>query len=303
MFKQNFRKIGGVNLLSIRNENGAGIELIPDYGAVIYQMYLSENAVPVLDKFIDEKDIVDNPRYKQTLLFPFPNRLKDGRFADNGQVYQFPINESDHNNALHGLVYNKKFNIVELSLEKDKASLSLIYQYRGGYKYYPYPFNLTISYTITEQELGITLEVENVGNLDFPYGIGWHPYFRTTKPIGVAAPDSSLQEVNERMLPTGKESIYTFHDVPTPLTASLDNAFRLPDNENFNVKMTGFENIKLNFSADSSFRFFQIYTPANYITAIEPVTCNINALNTGDGLLWLAPGQTATHSCGLQLMA
>ena len=41
-------------------------------------------------------------------------------------------------------------------------------------------------------------------------------------------------------------------------------------------------------------------TEAAPAVAIEPVSCAVNAFNTGDGLRWLAPGESWSASWGLR---
>ena len=63
--------------------------------------------------------------------------------------------------------------------------------------------------------------------------------------------------------------------------------------------------------ADEVFGWAQVFSPSNFpgagqagcqrkAVAIEPMTCAVNAFNTGDGLRWLDPGETWTASWGLR---
>src|SRR6266436_4622520 len=36
------------------------------------------------------------------ILFPFPNRIRDGRFTWAGHTYQLPLNDPAQKNAIHG---------------------------------------------------------------------------------------------------------------------------------------------------------------------------------------------------------
>lgn len=51
--------------------------------------------------------------YASSILFPFANRIKDGDTPYNNLKYKFQCNEIDKNNALHGFVYNKPFDVIE----------------------------------------------------------------------------------------------------------------------------------------------------------------------------------------------
>ena len=62
--------------------------------------------------------------------------------------------------------------------------------------------------------------------------------------------------------------------------------------------------------ADPDFGWAQVYSPSNFpgpgkpdqrkAIAIEPMTCAVNAFNTGAGLRWLEPGETWSASWGLR---
>ena len=57
-----------------------------------------------------------NVNYASAVLFPFANRIKDGAYTFEESSYQLDCNESERNNAIHGLVYNKNFELVDKDL-------------------------------------------------------------------------------------------------------------------------------------------------------------------------------------------
>ena len=60
--------------------------------------------------------------------------------------------------------------------------------------------------------------------------------------------------------------------------------------------------------ADENFGYVQVYTSRSFATstasdvaiAVEPMTAPANALNTGRGLRWLAPGESWSASWGIR---
>lgn len=302
MYKADRYQKGDFEVFKISREGGPAIELIPARGGVLQQIYLGSEAKPVLHSFDSAGDLLDNDKFKQTLLFPFPNRLKDGRYMYENMTYAFPVNEPDRGNALHGLVYGEEFVVTEVDLRQDLGKIEITYIYHGQHEAYPFPFTLRTIYEISEAGFVLKAHIENTGYRALPYGFGWHPYFKTDERAIFRGQEAKLQEVNERLLPTGEESLYDFGKEQRTLTESLDNAFRISENESLNLELGHFKGQMISLKADKSFRFFQVYNPAPNIVAVEPVTCNINAMNNGDQLLHLGAGENREHRIEISLL-
>ena len=71
-------------------------------------------------------------------LFPFANRIKDGLYSFNEIEYQLEINQKEENNALHGLVYNKPFKVINKEVSDNEASIKLEYEELNESKGFPY---------------------------------------------------------------------------------------------------------------------------------------------------------------------
>jgi len=85
--------------------------------------------------------------YASSILFPFANRIKDGIYNFNQKEYQFEINQQEENNALHGLVYNKNFEILSENVTENEASVKLIYTETNKAKGFPYTYTIQLQYT------------------------------------------------------------------------------------------------------------------------------------------------------------
>ena len=55
------------------------------------------------------------------ILFPFPNRIRDGRFAWEGKEYQLPTNDPSGKNAIHGFACRKPWRVVEQGADASSA--------------------------------------------------------------------------------------------------------------------------------------------------------------------------------------
>ena len=89
--------------------------------------------------------------------------------------------------------------------------------------------------------------------------------------------------------------------------AELDTAFTDLEqaNNRFEHRLTAPDGRGVVLWADPAFCWAQVFSPSIFpidgprkAVAVEPVTCGINALNTGEGLIWLEPGDELVRSLG-----
>ena len=105
-------------------------------------------------------------------LAPWPNRVADGRWMLDGQVQQLDLTEVARMNALHGLLRNTEYRLVD----RHEASVTLgarIYPQHG----YPFLVDTGITYALTEDGLDTTHTATNLSDRPAPVAFGTHPFF------------------------------------------------------------------------------------------------------------------------------
>lgn len=228
--------------------------------------------------------------YASSILFPFANRIKDGIYNFEGNDFQFHINETGNNNALHGLVFNKTFRVVNQKETENFASITLEYVENKESIGFPYTYAIQLEYIIKKDALDINVLVKNTGTKVFPFTIGWHPYFISSDLFNSTLNFDSDKQIafDDRCITTGvntieNESVFEVKD------KQLDDCFILNSNKTqFNTP-----NYKLLISASSKENFLQIYTPSRANTiAIEPTTGVSDSFNNKIGLQTLKPNNT-----------
>ncbi|MFY0605432.1 MAG: hypothetical protein JXR10_01885 [Cyclobacteriaceae bacterium] len=278
-------------------ENGQILLTVaPLFGAKLSLLKLKANDewYDVLWETTDD-DLENNTWYKQSILFPYPNRLKDGKYTFNGVSYQFPINEAEKQNQLHGLLYNEPFELVEAKVEEGIAIISLKYVEKGQKSYYPFAYDFTVTYRYSGDKLETSFGVTNKGASAMPFGIGWHPYFQIndlpkSKTRFEAGKAEAIELVPPRSLPTGKRTSVDSLDFDLSNVA-LDDAFLLTDDLSYRLQVK--EGPALCFECGEGFDYLQVFTPEGEESiAIEPMTCNVNAFNNEEGLRVLAPADS-----------
>lgn len=289
------------------DKTGNGFSLVPDFGATLLE--LNFNHKNILDSYRNAEELKNGDWSKSAVLFPFPNRLNDGKYVVNGKEYQFPINEKERNNALHGLGFDKVFEIKEIAAQEDFASIACIYESEGENPAYPFSFLFEIIFTIkNSNEFEVEIYFTNQTTHAIPVGLGWHPYFI----LDEKSNDSWLQMpackevlVNDKMIPTGvKNDFKEFEKLNKIGERSIDTCFELRNKrDNANILLQG-QYGKINYwqeTGDRMWNFFQIFTPPHRKSvAIEPMTCNIDAFNNQDGLVMLESERKMGGKFGVQ---
>ncbi len=272
----------------------------PAFGANILQLFLDLNGkrVPVFDGFKNESQMIANEKSRGIHLAPFPNRIKNGNYVFEGKKFQLPINKPKENNAIHGFVWNQKFELREQTTDSNAARMLFEYQYEGETEGYPFPFVINYLYELNDEGLTIEVNVRNTGTSSLPLGIGWHPYFSFgtgVESLKLQLPDCRSLAVDQQMIPTGERAEYEHFKFPEAIgKTEFDTAFELKgEPESFTTKLfEPEEKITLQLVQSASFRFLQVYLPPDRNSiALEPMTCPANAFNSGEGLIVLKSGE------------
>lgn len=310
MYKQQKEQFGDFLKYTFFNEaSGNGFSLVPEVGGTILEILLKGEQI--IAGCESPNELANNKAYKSSLLFPFPNRLKDGKYLLGGKEYQFPVNDTATNNALHGLGREVNMEILSAEVSPSAASITLSYFYDGSDKAYPFAFLFDVVFSISEDSgFAVSMKFINEANESIPAGIGWHPYFKigdAADVLNLKMPDCQLIEIDDRMLPTGTLLDYDHFSTSRMIgKAVLDNAFKLNDSQGRKEILLSGQDTTLKYwqeTGPGKFNFLQVYTPPSRdCIAIEPMTCNINAFNTGDGLLLLAPEESVEAACGILFM-
>ena len=227
--------------------------------------------------------------YGTPILMP-PNRTAGGRFTFDGKTWQLPINEPVFNNHLHGQVHCQNFTVTEAT----DTMVSAVYENKG--ETFPYPYKMEVVCRITEEGYLQEFLITNTGTADMPVAFGLHTVFAAPETIQV--PIDKRWVVNDCYIPTGEleelsQEAKTYLDGTDPNGKEVRGfytscgyearvgkfCYRVTDNFNQWVLWNG--------APDSGF------------CAVEPMCGAVNALNSGEGLLRLNPGETVRFATSI----
>jgi aldose 1-epimerase len=289
----------------IATDGSVRAEIWPQWGFNCLRWQLRQEDGRWADLLYHAGDWETNPvptRSGHPILFPFPGRLRDGRFTFAGKVYQLPCNDSTKQHAIHGFTPRHPWRVIDWNGDDDFAfvtgQFNLAKDLPSAVPEWPANFNLNVTYRLFRDRLRVAATVENLGTGPLPYGLGYHPYFRLP---GVHDPniDNAILQANvaevsetEDNLPTGwrKEvpgAIDFRHPKPIGDT-QLDSVFTvLPGQSTGLSELVELGRLshpaspgRLRILADAAFRELVLFTPPHrQAIAIEPYTCSADAAN------------------------
>ncbi|MHA8077966.1 aldose epimerase family protein [Aquirufa antheringensis] len=248
--------------------------------------------------------LASNPYHPSALLTPWVNRVRNGNYSFKGKNYQLPINEPALGNAIHGLLARVPFTLVQ----KTESSVTLEHAYQGAEPNYPFPFTFRYTYTLAEEGgLEITFMAQNTGSTSMPFACGWHPYFSfpDTKAADLSIkfhPNSRFLS-DSQMIPLKEENLQGKSEFVFS-QEKVDHVFRLEPREKHVTEFIDHKHQRSLFLTQSSvqFPFLVVFQPEGYHSvAIEPMTANTDAFNTGDGLIELAPSEAFSGQIRLSI--
>jgi aldose 1-epimerase len=252
------------------------------------------------------------------LLAPWPNRIDGGRYAFGGAEFQLALTEPAHGNAIHGLT-----RWTAWVLASHDAGSVLLRSTPHGYQGYPFGLEIESDYRLhPDTGLHVTITARNRGNYAAPYGTGSHPYLTVRTPsvddCELSLPAASWLPSDDRGIPSGpaapvEGTPYDFRRPRTIGTTRLDHALTGLERDDGGRAWAhlsaadGGSGARVSLWAGAGYHWLQVFTGdplgpdrRRKALAVEPMTCPPNAFVTGDDLLVLQPGETVTHTWGIQ---
>jgi aldose 1-epimerase len=253
------------------------------------------------------------------VLFPFPNRIRDGRYSWTGKDYQLPRNDPVQKNAIHGFACRVPWRVVDQGATEESAWVT------GEFRcsldapdclpLWPVDHELRLTVRLGHNLLRLEATVRNPDAVPLPFGLGYHPYFKlpftssgAAEHCTVEVPAGEFWEL-EANLPTGRRALVdAARDLNKPcpfgglqvddvLTALPARAARM-DGLIERGAIVGAAGAPLRVFCAPAFREMVVFTPPHrQAFCVEPYTCTTDAVNlqargVDAGWLVLPPGET-----------
>lgn len=251
------------------------------------------------------------------ILSPWPNRVRAGRWVLDGEPQQLDITEPERGGALHGLLQFSDYEVTEQSPDAVTLAATIFPQHG-----WPFLLETWVRYELESDGLAVTHGARNLSAARAPYATGSHPYLRVgDAPIAdleLTVPASTYFAVDDRLDPIGEVDVAgTPYDVRAPHRVgglAVDTAFGgvqhadVANGRGDVAWLTAPDGSRTTLWQSTEWGYVQVFTthempgrvgPIDAI-AIEPMTAPPDALNSGQGLIWLEPGESWEGSWGLR---
>jgi aldose 1-epimerase len=170
------------------------------------------------------------------VLVPWPNRVEDGIWKLNGVTQQLDLTEPDKHNAIHGLLRNAAYRVIEQS-DGEVTLGATVFPQHG----YPFLLETSVRHELTDDGMTVTHRITNESDEPAPVAIGSHPFFQlgdvATDDLTLTVHAGTRFPVDERLNPSAEIPVDgTDYDLRAGRKVSdlnLDDAFGdvTPDNQ------------------------------------------------------------------------
>jgi galactose mutarotase-like enzyme len=253
------------------------LEVVPERGGIITRWKIQGQNLLYLDeeRFTDPQLSI---RGGIPILFPICGNLPDNSYKLGKQSYTL---------KQHGFARDLPWEVTEQKND-DCASLTLVLKSnRQTRAVYPFDFQLTFTYQLQGNRLTIDQQFTNHSAEKMPFSVGLHPYFwvKDKSQLSFEIPASEYQDQHSL-------AISRFSGDFDWQAGELDLIF--PSLSGFTAILSDQKRrfqIQLNYSELYSKLVFWTVKGKEYV-CLEPWTGARNALNTGESLIYLEPGDT-----------
>ncbi|GAB3410674.1 aldose 1-epimerase family protein [Schumannella luteola] len=275
------------------------------------------------------------------VLAPWPNRVRGARWtlraADSGAAadaeLELDLTDPKWNAASHGLLRNTAYRLVDHT--PSTVELAALIPPQHGW---PFELETRVRYALEPDGLVVTHHVSNVGATRAPWAVGAHPYLRVgdtpAADLELRVPAGVALEVDATLIPVGAHPVGDDEDlragsrvgdlelntafvVNAAPHSSADDAVDAVDADGAReiARLTAPGGAATQLWGDPAFLWVQVFTPSDFprplggheptgkAVALEPMTAPADALNSGEGLLWLEPGASWSASWGIRRIA
>ncbi|NJP11044.1 MAG: aldose epimerase [Leptolyngbyaceae cyanobacterium RU_5_1] len=253
------------------------VEIVPERGGIVTRWQVQGQDIFYLD---DERftDPTLSVRGGIPILFPICGNLPDNTYTYGGQSYTL---------KQHGFARDLPWDVGDQTTQDGSASLTLgLRSSDQTLAVYPFEFQLAFTYTLRGNQLILRQCYTNRSSAPMPFSAGFHPYFRVQdkSQVQVEIPSTQYQENRTKAIHSYTGSFDFEQD-------EIDAAFTTVSSQTASVTDRS-RSLKITLTSSAAFSVLVFWTvKGKDFYCLEPWTAPRDALNTGDRLLYVKPGE------------
>jgi galactose mutarotase-like enzyme len=261
--------------------------LAPARGGMLIELCVAERELLYLDRKTFEEPTA-NVRGGVPVLFPSPGKLTAPPALAGLGSDAWAWRGARGSLKQHGFARNLPWEVSATGSDDGAWATLTLTSNETTLAAYPWAFRADYTYRLRAQAIAIEMRIENRATATMPFGAGFHPYF--------AVPDAAKARAR----------------IATRATRAWDNAAKA------RVPFTGFDltaaevdlhlmdhgstesslvvdDLAVHVRGSAEFTHWVVWTlRGRDFVCLEPWTCPGDALNTGERLLLLEPGEART---------
>jgi galactose mutarotase-like enzyme len=259
-------------------DRGAGsvVTLVPGRGGIATRFAVRGREVLYLDR-ATLLDHAANVRGGNPVLFPTPGRLAGDAWSWRGRSGAM---------KQHGFARTLPWQVVGTATDGAARAVLRLESSEATKAQYPWDCAIEITYALAGAALRLDIRVENRDATEMPFGVGFHPYFLVPQADKAAAriPSGATLAFDNA---AKREVPFRGFDLTQP---EVD--LHLVDHGAARADLELAGGARVVIAGSPEMRRWVIWTIGgkDYV-CVEPWTCPGDALNTGDGLIVLPPGE------------
>jgi galactose mutarotase-like enzyme len=260
----------------------AQLSVVPERGGIITQW-----SVMGQEMFYLDRDRYLNPELSVRggipILFPICGNLPNNTYTHQGQTYTL---------KQHGFARELPWEVIA---DNDTSLTIKLTSNSQTLAVYPFAFEVTFTYALLGHRLVIGQHYANRSAETMPFSAGFHPYFSVLDKTQLQLDIPSTQFWDNRTQTTEPFSGFDFD------LEEMDWAFKPLSRRTASV-IDHQRNLKLTLNYDDHYSTLVFWTlKGKDFYCLEPWSAPRNALNTGEHLLYLQPGESLSTEISLMV--
>ncbi|HEU4408553.1 MAG TPA: galactose mutarotase [Polyangiaceae bacterium] len=273
------RRGGALPTVELEDGEASSATVAPGRGGMVLGWRVGGRELLYLDE-ATYRDVAQNVRGGIPVLFPSPGRLAGDAWARGGASGEL---------RQHGFARQLPWQVRAEGGEGEASVTLALGDSAPTRARYPFAFEVTFVYAIAGPRLRIEQRYANRGEAPMPFAAGFHPYFAVRQADKAGARVESgasraFDNVQKREAPFAAAAL----DLGGP--AELD--LHLVDHGAPRSSLAWPDGARVRIEGSPEFTHWVVWSlPGRDFVCLEPWTSPPDALNTGERLLTLAPGE------------